>query len=436
MAPTALSPSPPPGYSSADERHGAHPAVHARKSSTAAPAKPRSVPKEFNAFHNPTSAEDTEADRLYPFTALKPSFPTDIVTAPYEPIHNVVDRGSFADPAYPRLRSLAKWQNLAVNLGTELRPLPGASLQLNDFSTADKDELARLVAERGVVVLRDQQLTPEALVKFGAYFGAKQRPLHQHPSSGVPRRRGLDEVHVVWHDENMRPSDSAFTSTELWHCDMSQEVNSLGLTALYNITNPVNGGGDTLFCSGYGLYDAFSPAMQTYLESLYALHSGVDQAAGAAASGNHIRRPPVENVHPVVRTHPVTGWKSIFVNPAFTKNIVGVPKIESDRILSLLYDVMTTHPDLTLRVRWETNTIVLWDNRIVNHSATYDHYRPDPSCRRHALRVASTAEMPSQTLPNGEPGRSRKEQMWAEQGLDVEAMRAVARTARKGGFKD
>lgn len=392
--------------------------------------------EEFDAVFNPSKIVETEADKTYPFPDLKPSFPKDINTAPYEPIYNVVDRGSFADPTYPHLRASLQWQNLAVNLGTELLPLDGKTLQLNDFDPTQLDELARLVAERSVVVLRNQKLTPEELIKFGSYFGAPERPLHQHPSSGVPRRRGLDNIHVVWHDENMRPSDAAFTSTELWHCDMSQETNSLGLTALYNITNPINGGGDTLFASGYGIFDKLSEPMQHYLESLSALHSGIDQAKGAAAAGNHIRRPAMESIHPIVRTHPVTGWKSIFVNPAFTKHIVGVPKLESDRILGMLYDLMTTHPDLTLRVRWQTNTIVLWDNRIVNHSATYDHYRPDASCRRHALRVASTAEIPSLTLPNGQPGKSRKEHIWEEQGLDVEAMRAIGQTARKGGFKD
>lgn len=397
---------------------------------------PAPVFEEFDAVFNPSKIIETEADKTYPFPDLKPSFPTDINTPTYEPIHNITDRGSFADPAYPHLKASSRWQHLAVNIGTELHPLANQSLQLNALSRDQLDELALLVAERSVVVLRNQKCTPEELVKFGAYFGAKERPLHQHPSSGVPRRRGLDNIHVVWHDENMRPSDAAFTSTELWHCDMSQEINSLGLTALYNITNPVNGGGDTLFSSGYGLYDSLSPAMQKYLESLTALHSGVDQAKGAAASGNHIRRAPVESIHPIVRTHPVTGWKSIYVNPAFTKSIVGVPKIESDRILGMLYDLMATHPALNLRVKWETNTVVLWDNRIVTHSATYDHYRPDASCRRHALRVSSTAEIPSLTLPNGQPGRSRKEHIWQEQGLDVEAMRAIGQSARKGGFKD
>lgn len=413
-------------------------AVSPHRSPQPAPSKAKVVVEEYNPYHNPFKTTETQADKEYEFRELKPCFPDDINTDKYEPIEHVVDRGTFADPAYPHLHEVANFDNIEVNIGTQLGSLDGdSSLQLKNLTAAQKDEIARLVAERGVVVLRNQRLTPDELVQFGSYFGAPERPLHQHPSSGVPRRRGLDEVHVVWHDETMRPGESNYTSTDLWHTDMSQEVNSLGLTALYNITNPLQGGGDTLFSSGYGLYDALSPQMQTYLESLSALHSGVEQANGASGAGLHIRRAPVESIHPLVRTHPVTGWKSVYVNPAFTKAIVGVPKIESDRILTMLYDIMTTHPDLTVRVRWQKNTIVLWDNRSNTHSATYDHWRPDPSCRRHALRVAATAEMPSQTLPDGTPGRSRKEDIWESQGLDVSLMRAQQRSLqKKGGFKD
>lgn len=423
-------------------------AVSPRRSPASAPITKQAPQKkvaveEYNPFHNPFKATETEADKTYAFPDLKPCFPKDIITAPYEAIPNVVDRGTYADPEFPHLHDIANFDNLEVNIGTELHPLDpngegdrSSTLQLKNFTGAQKDELARLVAERGVVVLRNQDLTPDQLVAFGSYFGAPERPLHQHPSSGVPRRRGLDDVHVVWHDETMRPSDAHYTATDLWHADMSQELNSLGLTALYNITNPVQGGGDTLFSSGYGLYDALSPQMQTYLESLSALHSGVDQSNGAAGAGLHIRRPAVESVHPLIRVHPVTGWKSVYVNPAFTRSIVGVPKIESDRILGMLYDLMGSHSDLTLRVRWQQNTIVLWDNRTNAHSATYDHWRPDPNCRRHALRVASTAEMPSQTLPDGSEGRSRKEDIWEQQGLDISAMRALRAQKKKGGFKD
>ena len=217
---------------------------------------------------------------------------------------------------------------------------------------------------------------------------------------------------------------------------MSQEINPPGLTGLYNLLNPTTGGGDTLFCSNYGLYDSFSKPFQQYLESLEVLHSGIEQAEGAKAAGVHIRRPGVQNVHPLVRTNPVTGWKSIFVNPAFTREIVGVPKQESDTVLKLLYEMMIVNSDLTLRVKWQEKTLVLWHNAVVNHSATYDHWTPEKTCRRHAIRFAATGEIPSLYRPDGSEGKSRQEDLWAQKGYDVEAMLGRNRQKTKGGFKD
>ncbi|CAO1623623.1 unnamed protein product [Jaminaea pallidilutea] len=437
--------SPPPQYSPTNRSIDVEKPFAAAQISThdVAPAKQqqqpkKSMPKAFNPYHNPFSAEDTEADRQYPWPHLKPTFPKDIITGEYQPIHDFVDRGTFADPEKRNLYSVVtKSDQLSVNIGTEL-----SGFQVRDLNDAQKDDLAALVAERGVVVLRDQDLAADQLVNFGRYFGPKERPLHQHPSSGVPRARvmngtSLDNVHTIWHDENMRPTGTLYTSTELWHSDVTFEKNPPGLTALYNITNPTHGGGDTLFSSCYGLYDALSPSMQEYLESLTAMHSGVEQAEGAKKAGLHLRREAVETEHPVVRTNPVTGWKSIFVNPAFTRHIVGVPKVESDAILSMLYSIMNVDPNLTLRVRWDKNTLVLWNNAAVNHAATFDFYRPDPSCRRHALRVAATAEIPSTYLPDGSEGRSRQECLWEQQGYDVEALKERGtKNIKNTGFKD
>jgi sulfonate dioxygenase len=131
-----------------------------------------------------------------------------------------------------------------------------------------------------------------------------------------------------------------------------------------------------------------------------------------------------------------TGWKSIYLNPAFSREIVGIPKAESDAILSMIYNMMTVNSDLTLRVKWEKNTLVLWANDVVNHSATYDHWRPEPSCRRHAIRFAATGPIPSLYLPDGSEGVSREEAIWRANGWDVEAMHERAKQQAKGGFKD
>lgn len=459
MAPSALSTSPPPRYSPGSKQ--AELVSEKPAAIAAAPPKRKVIPKDFNPFHNPFSCEDTDADEDYPYVGYKPAFPTDISGPAYEPITDFVDRGTFADKRQSDLlNACSKVDDLTVNLGTEL-----VGPQLAHLTEKQKDQLALLVAERGVVVFRDQEMDAHQLIDFGSYFGAKQRPLHQHPSSGVPRQRGLDDIHVVYSDETQRPTDTAYTKvshrahpylcfhhhadlvsssrllfhqTELYHSDVTFELNPPGLTALMNYTHPVHGGGDTLFTSCYGLYDSLSPPMREYLESLSAIQSGLDQGEGARKAGLHLRREPIETIHPVVRTHPVTGWKSIFVNPAFTKAIVCIPKIESDTILAMLYSQMAINSDLTLRVKWAKGTCVVWDNRIVNHSATYDHWRPSPDCRRHALRVAATAEIPSLLMPDGSEGTSRKESIWEEQGLDVEALnqRERAMIGRKGGFKD
>lgn len=94
------------------------------------------------------------------------------------------------------------------------------------------------------------------------------------------------------------------------------------------------------------------------------MHSGVAQAEGSRAAGLHVRRKEIESVHPVVRVHPVTGWKSVYVNPGFTRRILGVPKAESDVILQFLFHQISENPDFQVRFRWERDSIAFWDNRV------------------------------------------------------------------------
>ena len=170
----------------------------------------KSLFQAFNPYHNPGADDIQELDSneaRYAHEGLKPSFPKDLVYEPYEPIYDVQDRGLFAEKSKANLLSAcSKVTDLNVHIGTELE-----GIQVKQLSDAQKDELALLVAERGVVVLRDQDLTGEEFRNWGRYFGPQQRPLHQHSSSGVPKQRGLDELHVVWHDEKMRPTDTSYT---------------------------------------------------------------------------------------------------------------------------------------------------------------------------------------------------------------------------------
>jgi taurine dioxygenase len=94
--------------------------------------------------------------------------------------------------------------------------------------------------------------------------------------------------------------------------------------------------------------------------------------------------------HPLVRVHPGTGYKSVFVNPGFTRQIVGVPKGESDAILNYLFELIATSVEFHARFKWEKGDIALWDNRVTNHTASYGFYPH----RRHAVRVTVHGERP------------------------------------------
>ena len=131
---------------------------------------------------------------------------------------------------------------------------------------------------------------------------------------------------------------------------MTYELQPPSYTSLKVLTGPPRGGGgDTLWASQYAVYDALSVPMQKYLDGLTALHSAMIQAEGSRAAGRPVRRDPIVTEHPLVRVHPVTGWKSVFFNPGFVTEIVGVPKAESNAIISYLNEVIATTQELHVR---------------------------------------------------------------------------------------
>ncbi len=146
---------------------------------------------------------------------------------------------------------------------------------------------------------------------------------------------------------------------------VTYEIQPPSYTALKLLTGPPRGGGgDTLWSSQYAVYDLLSPGMQKYLESLSALHSAQIQANGSNALGRTVRRNPVTTKHPLIRTHPVTGWKSVFFNPGFVTEIVGVPKAEGNAIIGYLNELVSTTQEAHVRFQWQKNDVAFWDNRI------------------------------------------------------------------------
>lgn len=277
---------------------------------------------------------------------------------------------------------------LTPNLGTEVY---GISLARLDSDS--RDQLALEVAKRGLLVFRDQQefidRGPDFYLEWGRHFGR----LHIHPTSGHPE--GYPELHLVYKDANATfnfERDESITTT-LWHTDVSYELQPPGLTTFFLLSQPSTGG-DTLFTSQVSTLKRLSPQFVAFLRTLKAIHSGIEQAqySRTGKRGGIVRREPVENVHPVVRKHPVTGEEALYVNRQFTRRIIGLKREESDNILNFLYDHIDKSGDNQTRVKWTPYTVVLWDNRITAHSAIVDY--GESMERRHGVRITPQAERP------------------------------------------
>ena len=226
-----------------------------------------------------------------------------------EPFHHT-EHGRNADKGFPELLNPSFYREyITPNIGTVI-----AGVQLSSLSDAGKDQLALFAAQRKVVVFRDQDfadLPIEKALEYGGYFGRH----HIHPTSGAPK--GHPEVHLVHRgidDESGKKLLETHTSTVAWHSDVTYEKQPPGTTFLYMLNKP-EGGGDTLFVNMAEAYRRLSPAFRERLHGLKALHSGFEQSDSAKARDSLVRREPVSNVHPIVRTHPATGEKALFVNP-------------------------------------------------------------------------------------------------------------------------
>ena len=200
-------------------------------------------------------------------------------------------------------------EDLTPTIGTIL-----SGIQISTLSKAGKDELALLAAQRKVLVFRDQDfasLPIEKALEFGGYFGRH----HIHPTSGAPK--GYPEIHIVHRGANDRSGEALLetrTSTVAWHSDVTYEKQPPGTTFLYILDVPSTGG-DTLFVNQAEAYRRLSPGFRERLHGLKAVHSGIEQAESARARESIVRREPVTSIHPLVRTHPTTGEKALFVNP-------------------------------------------------------------------------------------------------------------------------
>jgi taurine dioxygenase len=253
-------------------------------------------------------------------------------------------------------------------LGIDLsQPLDDASI----------DALRSALAEHCVLFFREQKMTPEQQKAFGRRFGE----LHLHPA--WPRLlEGHPEIMEIYAD-----ADSKRIAGEDWHSDVSCDPEPPLGTILYMLEVPPEGG-DTLFASMYAAYEALSAPMQRMLDGMTALHDGETTYRGRYEGMKEAASYPSAE-HPVIRTHPVSGRKALFVNRIFTRRILQLEKHESDAVLEMLFRLVET-PELQCRFRWQPGSVAFWDNRCAQHHALWDYYPQ----RRRGLRVTIKGERP------------------------------------------
>ena len=263
-------------------------------------------------------------------------------------------------------------RRLSTALGAEV-----GGIDLREALTDARFEALRaLLHEHQVLFFRDQDITAAQHKALASRFG----PLQTHPA--YPTVEGHPEVTILHHTRE-KPS-----RIEVWHTDMTFRPRPpLGSILRAKIMPQV--GGDTLWASMSAAYEGLSDRMQRFLDGLTAVHSfahgfkeslaepgGYERLKGALSDN-----PPVE--HPVIRTHPETGRKGIFVNALFTTHIKELSLPESRAVLEMLWD-HAVRPEVTVRFKWRRDSIAFWDNRITQHVPINDYW-PQERCMHRVV---------------------------------------------------
>ncbi|NCW15557.1 MAG: taurine dioxygenase [Rhodobacteraceae bacterium] len=260
----------------------------------------------------------------------------------------------------------------APNLGAEIT---GVDLS-QEISEAEFSEIEAAFLAYQVLFFKDQkEIPPQVHIDLGKRFG----PLHSHPAAptmaGYPE---IFEIHATRH--------SKVANGEFWHSDVScDEEPPLGTMLQIHILPPC--GGDTMFSNMYAAYDALSDAMKTFLDGLSATHASEHIYRGRYADrgqkDSDIAFPSAS--HPVVRTHPQTGRKALFVNRTFTTRINELSEEESSAVLKMLFEHAESI-QFQIRFRWSKNDMAFWDNRCCMHRAIWDYWPEERKGRRVTIK--------------------------------------------------
>ncbi len=234
------------------------------------------------------------------------------------------------------------------------------------LSSARLAEVRQTLLDWKVIFFRDQDLTPMQHLDFARNFGE----LEVHPFA--PSHPEHPEVLQISHDADAPGRENN------WHSDVTWRLQpSLGSVLLMKHSPAV--GGDTLFADMYEAYDGLPDEIKAEIDAKVARHDFAGFRRGLIRKGATPEQIDEFNAqypnpeHPVVRTHPETGRRGIYVNSAFTQEIVGVSPQRSEELLQLLYR-QAAFPEYQCRFRWQTNSIAFWDNRACQHYAVSDYW--------------------------------------------------------------
>ncbi len=283
------------------------------------------------------------------------------------------------------------------NTSIEIAPVAGAlGADVHGVDLAEPmddetfEQVHRAFLEHCVLFFRQQHLTPEQHKRFASRFGT----LNVHPYiAGLPEHPEVMEF-------VKEPHETGYNVGGKWHSDTTfLERPALGSVLYAHEVPPY--GGDTIFASMYLAYETLSSGMQRMLGGLAAVHSGEgsygkggnfdrNRGKGQGAMSIDLESPELhEASHPVVRVHPETGRKLLFVNPNFTQRFEDMTVEESRPLLEFLY-AHQHRPELTCRFRWQKHSVAFWDNRCTQHLAVNDY----DGFRRRMHRVTIEGDRP------------------------------------------
>ncbi|THD68550.1 TauD/TfdA family dioxygenase [Phenylobacterium sp.] len=268
-------------------------------------------------------------------------------------------------------------RNLRVSTFS-LSPLtPGIGAEVGDLDLSKpldgetRDGLRQALRDWKVLFFRDQAITTEQHLAFARNFG----DLEVHPFA--PSKPGDPEVMTITHNKDDRGQENT------WHSDVTwREAPSLGSILRCLECPPV--GGDTLFADMYAAYDGLKDDVKDAIEGRFAVHDFAHFRRGLRKQGKSEAEIDAFNKaypmvqHPIVRTHPDTGRKALYVNAAFTQSVVGMEAAQSEALLKHLY-AQAAIPEYQCRFRWEADSVAFWDNRASQHYAVSDYW---PAVRR------------------------------------------------------